>query len=137
MGDAVTIAFSIPGKPCAKQSVRFTRGGHRYQPADVTEYRNKVALFARQAHPGEPLQGPIAVTIDAHFQVPRSWSKKRQAAADHHAQRPDPDNIGKAILDGIKGVLMQDDAQVSSLSVTKAWCRNGERVDVAVFALSS
>lgn len=126
------ICFTVPGKPCAKQSLRFTQQGRRYQPKEVVEYRSRIALFARQAHVDVPLEGPVCVEVTACFQIPRSWSKKRRAVAVHHAQRPDPDNLAKAVLDGIKGVIFYDDCQVADLRVIKVWVTTGDALKVRV-----
>ena len=126
------IRFEIPGKPCAKQSVRFRKSGGSYQPKDVTEYRSLVALFASEAYPGEPLEGPIDVAVTAWFDKPQSWSKKRKDAAVYHVSAPDPDNLAKAILDGIKGVLIRDDKQVAKLEVSKRYTDAGAHVSVLV-----
>lgn len=45
----------------------------------------------------------------------------------------DLDNVAKAVLDGIKGYVFYDDAQVMRLLVEKRWAR-GERIVVMVLA---
>jgi Holliday junction resolvase RusA-like endonuclease len=130
------ITFAVPGRPCAKQSVRFTRSGHRYQPADVVEYRSRVAVFARQAWPHEPLDGPIEMEVVALFLKPASWPRKRREAAYRHIGRPDGDNLGKAGLDGCKAILFRDDAQVSDLIVRKRWSDHREELQITVRSAS-
>jgi Holliday junction resolvase RusA-like endonuclease len=132
----MSLNFVVFGRPCAVQSVRFTRAGHKYQPAVVLNYRSKIQWYAQQARNGNGLmEGPLEVTITAYFMVARSWSKKRQLAAQWHTQRPDCDNLIKAVLDGLKGVLFQDDAQVSRIVLEKYWTRGVERLEVAIFPL--
>ena len=129
-----TVAFIVPGKPCAKQSMRFTLAGRRYQPRDVVEYRSRVAIFARQAWPHDPLEGPVEVEVVALFLKPVSWSKKRRAAEYLHAQKPDFDNLSKAAADGIKGILIRDDAQISDARISKRWSDHREELQVTVRA---
>lgn len=126
------ISFIVPGRPCAKQSVRFTRAGRTYQPADVVEYRSRIALFARQAWPHEPLEGPVEVEIVALFLKPKSWSKRKREAAYRHAQKPDGDNLLKALADGAQGIVFRDDAQVSDWIIRKRWSDHREELQVTV-----
>jgi Holliday junction resolvase RusA-like endonuclease len=127
----------VPGKPCAQQSVRFTRSGHRYQPAAVLAYHDKIGFYAQQARNGCGLmEGPLEVSIAAYFVVARSWSKKRQLAAQWHTQRPDVDNLVKSILDGLKGILFRDDAQVARIVLEKRWTHGPEHLEVVVAELT-
>jgi len=76
----------------------------------------------------EPLQTPLTVYIYASMSIPISWSKsKRQAALDGdiYPARPDVDNIAKTVLDGMNGVIYEDDAQVTYLKVSKKYAEEG------------
>jgi Holliday junction resolvase RusA-like endonuclease len=56
--------------------------------------------------------------------MPLSWSKKKKAlyAGQYHAQKPDADNVGKAVLDALTDCgAWVDDSQVASLPVIKRW----------------
>jgi Holliday junction resolvase RusA-like endonuclease len=116
-----TLNFIVPGKPCAKQSVRFTKSGRSYQPADVLAYHDRITFYAQQASNGGLMEGPLEISIVAYFIIPRSWPKKKQLAAAWHAQRPDADNLIKACLDGLKDIIFRDDAQVARLLIEKRW----------------
>jgi Holliday junction resolvase RusA-like endonuclease len=120
------ITFIIPGKPFGKQRPRATsRGGHArvYTPKETVSYERMVGQIARQNFPDGVVRVPAIVNIMAEFAMPKSWSKKkREAMIDRpHTQRPDADNIGKAVLDGMNGSVFADDAQVYSLTVAKYW----------------
>ena len=56
--------------------------------------------------------------------MPESWSKKKREEMDGkpHMQRPDWDNLGKAISDAI----YQDDSGIYDIHVTKIWGREGK-----------
>jgi Holliday junction resolvase RusA-like endonuclease len=60
--------------------------------------------------------------------MPQSWSYKKQAAMREawHTQKPDVDNVAKAILDALKN-RWRDDTQVARLTVDKRWtdCEQG------------
>lgn len=62
---------------------------------------------------------PLSLSWRAYFEIPASWSKKRQAemAGQPHQQKPDRDNIDKAIMDA----LFDDDAGVAFGTTAKYW----------------
>jgi Holliday junction resolvase RusA-like endonuclease len=64
----------------------------------------------------------VKVTIKAYF----SHKKK----TGWHVSRPDIDNIVKAILDGLNGVVFADDASVAQLVASKEY--GEERVEVQI-----
>ena len=117
------VTFEIPGKPFAKQRPRFSRkSGQAYTPKATESYESLVRAKALPLVP-KPLIGPVIVEIIASFEPAASWSKKRRAEAmcRPHTQRPDRDNIEKAILDGLNRVAFEDDAQVFDGRTTKCW----------------
>lgn len=65
---------------------------------------------------------PAAIRITAFLAMPSSWSKKKREASNlqPHTQKPDVDNIAKAVLDS----LYSEDSKVYSLTVTKFWATN-------------
>ncbi|MHA3913873.1 RusA family crossover junction endodeoxyribonuclease [Halovulum sp. GXIMD14793] len=118
---AATICFVIPGKPFPKQRPRFARG-RTYTPSETVAFEKMVAQLGRLKLP-EPFDCPVTLEVTAYFRPPKSWSKKKAAAhlGQPHIQRPDGDNILKAISDGLNGVAFVDDAQVYSARVRKLW----------------
>lgn len=74
-------------------------------------------------HFAEPMKGPVKVEVLATFQPAKSWSKKKTAEhiGRHHTQKPDADNLMKAILDGMNRIAFDDDAQVAVQHVSKVW----------------
>ncbi len=112
-----TVTIEVEGPPVAKARPRVTRRGITYTPARTREYEAQVALAARLAMGGHaPFNGPLFTVVEVHLPVPRSWSKKKQAAALAGdllpTTRPDLDNVVNAALDGCAGVVFLDDAQV-------------------------
>lgn len=102
------------GKPRMTQRDRWAR-----RPA-VLRYRafcdecrlRRVSLPAAGAH------------VTFVIPMPRSWSKKRRAAmaGQPHQQKPDADNLTKALMDAVHA----DDAHVWDLRVTKVWGEYGQ-----------
>ena len=69
---------------------------------------------------------------------PRYGEFEVEIMVDVHADYPaiDLDNVAKAVLDGIKGAVFFDDAQVMRLLVEKRWAEV-ERVHVKAWARQS
>lgn len=107
------LAFTVPGKPVPKQRARKGAGGRWYTPQATRQYEATVgwaAVAARNAwqRTGKrllwPLDAQYAVTIRVTPQTRR---------------RMDLDNAAKSLLDGITGVLWNDDSQVARLVVER------------------
>lgn len=122
-GSGAHCVFVVPGTPVAKGRARaFIRSGHigHHTPDKTVKYEARVAIFAKQAMAlRPPMAGAVMLSVTAHFPIPASWSKKRQAAArsglEQVTKKPDLDNVLKAIKDGMNGVVWLDDAQVVRL----------------------
>lgn len=136
----VRIFFVVPGEPVPKARPRFTMQGGKartYTPTSSAAYETTIGLLAHAAmHGREPLQGAVHVQVQAFFPVPRTWSKKRKAAASWHASRPDLDNVVKAALDGLNRVAFADDGQVASVYATKAYSAT-PRLEVSVYEIGA
>lgn len=129
MADRITIV--IPGKPFGKQRPKFDpRTGHAYTPGATVSFEQTVRELAAQKI-RTPIEGPVTMTLEAVFVPAKSWSKKRRAAAlgTLHTQKPDLDNIEKAILDGLNRIAFADDQQVADVRKRKLW---GEREETII-----
>ena len=117
------VDFTIPGKPYAKKRPRFSRkNGRAFDPKENGTFENTVASIALP-HFQKPLGGPVRLDIRVTFGVPASLSKKKAAERLHrpHTQKPDTDNLAKAIADGLNRIAWADDSQVYELAVRKVW----------------
>ncbi len=126
------IAFTVPGEP-----VPFARAGafgkRRFTPKRQADYMGCIKLFAQQAMAGAaPMDGPLALAIRAVYLVPESWPKKRKAAANWKASKPDADNLAKIFKDAMSKIVFADDAQVADLHVQKVY---GVRAEIIVTVL--
>ena len=123
------IEFKVPGEPKGKGRPRFSRVGKftkTYTDAKTKMYEEKIASAARlQMFPHEPLETPVAVFLMIHVGVPASYSKKRRTACltreEWPTKKPDIDNVAKAFLDAMNGIVYKDDTQVISLHVNKTY----------------
>lgn len=93
--------------------------------APGTLFRNAIRLKAVEK---EKLVGPVALRIECLFAMPVSWSKAKRAKhhGKPHTQKPDGDNVAKAVMDGLTAAgVWPDDAVVWSLEIRKIWSVQG------------
>lgn len=78
-------------------------------------FRDKVKFV------GVKLQSPCKITF--YIQMPNSWSqrKKNDFNGKPHMNKPDCDNLLKALLDSV----FDDDAHMWSVAVEKRWAARG------------
>lgn len=117
--------FIVPGDPVPQPRPRVsTRGGfaRAYVPKKhpVHEFRRLVATHA-QAAGLQRTDEPLDVCIVAMFARPKSHRTKRGLKATApKLPRPDVDNLAKAVLDALQGV-MGDDTHVKRVVSVKAY----------------
>ncbi len=140
------ISFTVHGDPVGKGRPRITtRGGfvRTYTPDATRDYECLVADLAHREmmiHGLMPTYDAVRVEIDAHFAIPKSYSKKKhqQAIRDEIKPmvKPDIDNIAKAILDAMNKTIYIDDKQVVELDVRKFYTDEKEGfVRISVFVI--
>jgi Holliday junction resolvase RusA-like endonuclease len=135
---SAAIYFVVPGAPYGKGRPRASsRGGfvRLYTPAATMAYEAEIARLAEIARADWPVMAtPMSLRVIAHHPIPVSWSKKKQQAAlagDVIPGKPDLDNVAKAVLDALNGVIYDDDKQVIKLVAEKRYSFD-PRVEVYV-----
>ena len=131
------IEFTIHTIPIAQPRVKATiRGKHAgvYTPSGpIHSFKAQLRIEAASVHHGELLSGPVSVELV--FVFPRTkgqiW-KRRDMPRIRHTKKPDADNLAKAVLDSLNGLIWVDDAQVCELSVSKWIAAGDERAGVTV-----
>lgn len=86
-----------------------------YDPHKSKTWKQTVMLQAIQSKPERLLRGALEGEMD--FYLPRP--KRAPKRVVYPEKRPDIDNLMKACLDGIRGIVVADDAQIVSLRVAK------------------
>ena len=118
------IKFTIPGHPVPQGRPRFYRRGRfvgTYDPAESASFKNRVALFAKQAGI-EPLAGPVSIAVTFYLRRPkRMMGKKWLDMPEPCAKRPDADNLFKAVTDGLSGIAYLDDGQICIVVIEKKY----------------
>ena len=118
------ISFTVPGQPVGKARARVTRHG-TYTPATTVGYEERIIVAARSVdRPALAPEGAaVRLSILFRFAMPKSWSKTKRDCLSHnrHTQKPDLDNLLKAVKDALNGVCYFDDAQVAVVYALKTW----------------
>jgi Holliday junction resolvase RusA-like endonuclease len=122
------IYFCVEGQPVGKGRPRFGNG-RAYTPKKTADYEKRVAQQCQlmmEKWRLDPIGLPIKLHVHARFEIPKSWTKKKKEMAEKeliYPNRPDIDNIAKSIMDGMNGVLYEDDCQVYELLATKKYSK--------------
>ena len=135
------LTLEIHGEPRPKQRARAgvnkaTGKLMMYQQKDVHDYANQASPQARRQLPSNysmPAKDvPIGVAIDIYWPMPASWSAKKKLAMEGQfkTSKPDADNLCKAILDPLSGIVWVDDCQVQLRRVFRMWTNHHPQVVV-------
>lgn len=138
------IDFFVPGLPAPGGSKRSFV--HRVTGRVVTmddcprnkDWRAVVALAARQAYRGDPLDVPLAVEMTftlprprGHYGTGRNAARVKPSAPSAPAVRPDVLKLARSTEDALTGVIWKDDAATVALTVRKVYGeRPGARIRV-------
>lgn len=134
-----TIVFSVDEIPQGKGRPRFRRVGNfvsTYTDSKTRDYESKIADRARKAM-GEtpPLLSPVSVSMYFRLPVPTSTPQKRVASLlgglVRPTKKPDLDNLDKAVLDALNGIVYKDDSQVVTIHSKKVYSTHAG-VDICI-----
>ena len=117
-----TIQFFVKGEPRPKQSFRSTGHGRGYTHPRVKAWQTEVSAEAQNAMRAagmfnEPLDRDLFVELVFTL-------------GDH--RRVDLDNLSKAVLDGMNGIVWTDDRVIVDLHLRKRISANPEETGVSV-----
>jgi Holliday junction resolvase RusA-like endonuclease len=107
-----------------------------YTPKKTAQWEGAAASTLMDQWCARPLDGPVSVGILALFPRPQRMIWKRKPMdREPYCQKPDTDNVVKAVLDAMEkaGVVMND-KQVWSVDCVALYCSGDEspRVEVRV-----
>lgn len=86
-----------------------------YTPKKTADYEKLIAYEWKRRYKDLILKK--AVKLDLLF----CFKKAKSCKKDYHTQRPDIDNLEKAILDGLNKVAFEDDCQVVEIKSKKVF----------------
>ena len=122
------VRCNIPGIPRGKARARtfYNKNMGKMQsitPKTTVNYENLVKLCYRAQQNKYFTESPLEIVITAHFEIPKSTSKKDRELIKKNqlypTKKPDADNIAKIICDALNGVAYNDDKQIVKLTVKK------------------
>jgi len=127
------LTFRVDGEPVAQPRHRIASRGRfatAYIPRGHAIHAWKWAIEEAAREEAErvgwvPRKG-IALAVSMVFWFERPRSNKTQL----HTQRPDLDNLAKAVLDALHGIAYLDDSVVDEIRLSKAWGEPGVFVGV-------
>jgi len=122
----------IIGTPKAQPRPRaFSRGGmaRMYNPTTAEGWKHQIASQVKHLIPPEPYECPVRVHMEFRFERPNNHytssgqlTKSTKRNKMFHAQKPDFDNLEKAVSDCLTELgFWKDDTQVVEWSGSKSW----------------
>ena len=131
MGQKMTfeVCFCVEGTPVPKGRPRFRSVGkfvQTYTDSKTREFEAVVAEASSKAMgESDPLRTPLKVFLQFTMPIPASVTKKRLKSIldgmEVHTKKPDLDNLIKATLDGMSGIVFDNDSQIVNISATKKY----------------
>lgn len=115
------VVYGVPHGKARQRHNRFTS----YNPKANVEYERRVrqAYLDECGGHSEPCVGPMWLSIECFYPIPKSAPKKRRQMMEDGkllpVVRPDVDNVAKSVLDALNGAAYMDDRQVVMLHLTK------------------
>lgn len=119
------VAFTYFGRAIPK--MRAGRNGKRsFTPKRNAAFEAKIRAISAVEMARAGLHAtPDAVLLELAFEreIPKSWTKAKQLQMRGMpiVGRPDVDNLQKAIMDAMNGVVYEDDAQVADVQLSRRW----------------
>lgn len=139
--EPTVIRFRVPAVPVAQPRPRAVKRGKHARVHQVTHvkqadgsrkqhpslaFKATVRMCAEKVYQGPPLAGPLRVDVVAVFprEKAKIWKTKPMPRYPHTV-KPDRDNLDKAVLDSLTGLLWRDDNQVCDGRIQK-WRAAGD-----------
>lgn len=123
------VTFTLWGEATAEGRGRAAIGpsGHAmiYTPSATKKWKQRVANAAAEAmgNASRIESGPVRLALWIYFERPQTMIWKTRPMPEIPAERyEDWDNLGKAISDGMNGIVYRDDRQIAEAIVRKIIC---------------
>lgn len=130
----LNLTFDI--RPQAHQSVRMGRNGIAYTPKKIKDYKRAIMLLARNQLPKdfEIIPAGTAITVEyLHyiFEYTKSTPKKRRTYQLDKTTKPDLlDNINKAFIDALEGVVFAQDQNIVRVKELRKFYGERNKIEI-------
>jgi Holliday junction resolvase RusA-like endonuclease len=116
----------VEGIPKPQPRTRKGKHGNFYNPGTATSWKNTIqAYFLQNRQP--VIMGAVYLTL--HFYFKKTGIKKTTP----HTQKPDKDNLEKAVMDALTSIgIWKDDCQVYDGRTAKYWSGDKSGVEIWV-----
>jgi crossover junction endodeoxyribonuclease RusA len=119
MDPSTWISFEAAGVPITQGSMRSLGKGRPMIHENQTEleaWRHTIGWTARAARqPWWVMSGAKELTVVFYLPKPKSYPKR----VTYPTKKHDIDKLARAVLDALKGILYDDDGQVTDLTARK------------------
>lgn len=128
-----SLEFTLIIEPKPNTAPRVTRGGWAYVNPKTAAYQKAIRLSAIPHKPKEPFKG--ALSVDTHFILKAPHRVK--SSKEYPIVRPDNDNLIKALLDPLTGLIWSDDSIIVEHTVKKMYdlVDKRPRIYIAIYEL--
>jgi Holliday junction resolvase RusA-like endonuclease len=127
------IEFEVPGKIISYKNPLIGSNKRLYTPKAAKIYKEYIQWAARKymlINNLEKLQGAISIRIEAYFDIPKSYSKKKIIEIKNNKfiynSYPDSTDIQKLVEDALKNICFDDDRFVSDIETIKRYTMKKE-----------
>ena len=146
------LVFDVVGDPKPSPRPRAVNAGKHariYVPGSADQWKHDVraAAIVARGDSWPLIRADVAAHVyldfrferpKSHFGTGRNSDKLKPRAPRHHTQKPDKDNLEKAVLDalgqfdGMPPLIWCDDCQVVDGRTSKRWANPGEEPGVSI-----
>jgi len=109
--------------------------GFNYDPSKPDKNKTLPLITSQMfKHRYAKTSGALKVSIEAVYEIPKSYTKKKRESlyGKPKITKPDADNVAKFYLDVMSGLVYDDDNVVAELSVRKRYIQDGESAFVRI-----
>ena len=122
----MTIKFTVYSNAIPKGRPRFSKRGFVYTPKGTQKWETLVKVIAQGHRPPQLLDTPLRVELVFWVQRPKSRPKK----CLYPDRRPDLDNLGKAVVDALEGIIFTNDSRIVDKILKKRY--GTPRVEITI-----
>ena len=121
----IELAGAIRGKG-AGRAFNTSKGPRVFQDSASRHWEAEIRHAGEYAMGDRhPIDDPVSIIIEARYPIPKSFSRPKIAEALRGSLRPavkpDYDNIGKSIGDGLNLIVWRDDKQIVEATIRKVY----------------